>query len=49
MYQILDGDRANVQLKGMKKGYVYEIAYTAVDYRGQIVAKKLYVKLVDKK
>lgn len=49
MYQILDGDRANVQLKGMKKDYVYEIAYTAVDYRGQIVAKKLYVKLVDKK
>ena len=49
MYQILDGDRANVQLKGMKTGYVYEIAYTAVDYRGQIVAKKLYVKLVDKK
>lgn len=49
MYQILDGDRANVQLKGMEKDYVYEIAYTAVDYRGQIVAKKLYVKLVDKK
>lgn len=49
MYQILDGDRANVQLKDMKKGYVYEIAYTAVDYRGHIVAKKLYVKLVDKK
>ena len=49
MYQILDGDRAKVQLKGMKPGFVYEIAYTAVDYRGQIVAKKLYVKLVDKK
>lgn len=49
MYQILEGDRANVQLKGMQEGYVYEIAYTAVDYSGKVVVKKLYVKLADKK
>lgn len=28
-------------------GYVYEIAYTAVDYSGKVVAKKYYVKVVD--
>ena len=40
--KILNGDVQKVNFTA-KKGYIYEIVYTAVDYSGMNVAKKFYV------
>ena len=40
--EILEGDVLEVNFTA-KKGYIYEIVYTAVDYSGMNVAKKFYV------
>lgn len=40
--KVLDGDVLTVNFSA-KKGYIYEIVYTAVDYSGMNVAKKFYV------
>ena len=40
--EILDGDTQIVDFSA-KKGYIYEVAYTSVDFAGMVVAKKFYV------
>ena len=40
--KVLDGDVLTVDFAA-KKGYIYEVAYAAVDYSGKTVAKKYYV------
>ncbi|MCD8296307.1 MAG: hypothetical protein LUC88_01910, partial [Prevotella sp.] len=47
MATILDGNTQFVTLSGLQKGYIYEIAYTAVDYSGVVVAEKYYVKVAE--
>lgn len=44
--KVQDGDWNNVQLKGAKAGYVYEIVYTAADFSGKIAVKRFYIELV---
>lgn len=40
--EIIDGD-TNVVAFSAKKGYIYEVTYTSVDYSGLVVARKYYV------
>ena len=40
--EILDGDTMVVNFSA-KKGYIYEVTYTSVDFSGMVVAKKFYV------
>ncbi len=42
--KVINGSRTGVSVS-LKKGYVYEIAYTAVDYHGYVVARKYYVSV----
>ena len=43
--KILTGDTKTVNISGLESGAVYEIAYTAVDYSGKVVAKKYYLNV----
>ena len=43
--EVRDGEEHNFTLRGVQKGYVYEVVYTAVDYSGYVVAKKFYLEL----
>jgi hypothetical protein len=40
--EVLDGDTQLVDFSA-KKGYIYEVTYTSVDFSGMVVAKKYYV------
>ena len=40
--EVLDGNTLVVDFSA-KKGYIYEVTYTSVDYSGMVVAKKFYV------
>ncbi len=40
--KVVDGTTTAINVS-LKKGYVYEFAYTAVDYNGKVVAKKCYI------
>ncbi|MBR2378885.1 MAG: hypothetical protein IKA91_05570, partial [Bacteroidaceae bacterium] len=40
--EVLDGNTLVVDFTA-KKGYIYEVTYTSVDYSGMVVAKKFYV------
>ena len=40
--KVLEGDVQKVNFTA-KKGYIYEIVYTAVDFHGKVAAKKYYV------
>ncbi|MCD8203018.1 MAG: hypothetical protein LUD48_05215 [Prevotella sp.] len=42
---VLDGNTRQVTLSGLQSGYIYEIAFTAVDYDGKVVADKYYVRV----
>ncbi len=42
---VLDGNTRNITISGLQSGYIYEIAYTAVDYDGKVVANKYYVRV----
>lgn len=41
--EVFDGTKMGVVFKPAAKGLVYEIAYTAVDYQGQVACQKFYV------
>lgn len=43
MNTVLDGTVRELKLTGMKYGYVYEIAYSALDFHGKIATRKYYV------
>ncbi len=40
---VLDGNVRRIALSGMKAGYVYEIAYSGLDFHGNIATRKYYV------
>ena len=39
----LNGDAHIVKTTGLKTGYIYEVAYSALDYHGKIAARKYYI------
>ena len=44
LLKVFDGaGKTNVNINGLKAGYIYEIAYLAVDFHGVIAARKYYV------
>ncbi len=45
--KVIDGDTRKVTISGLKAGYIYEIAFTAVDYSGKVAAQKCYVRIAD--
>lgn len=44
MNKVVFGTTRHVTLGTLKKDYVYEIAYSAVDYMGKVVVRKFYVR-----
>ena len=42
---VLSGDTRRVYATGLKSGYVYEIAYSALDFHGKVAARKYYIKI----
>lgn len=44
MKTVIYGTKRHVTLGTLKSGYVYEIAYSAVDYMGKVVVRKFYVR-----
>ena len=40
---VLDGNVRQIALNGLKSGYVYEIAYSGLDFHGNIATRKYYV------
>lgn len=45
MNAVIDGSEKLVDASGLQAGYVYEIAYSALDFHGKISVKKFYVTL----
>lgn len=43
MNKVIDGSQVRVSANGFEKGYVYEVTYTALDYKGQQVRNTFYV------
>ncbi|MCH5168938.1 MAG: hypothetical protein J1F27_04795, partial [Prevotellaceae bacterium] len=41
--KVLDGNVRQINLQGLKSGYVYEIAYSGLDFHGNIATRKYYV------
>ncbi len=41
----LDGQTHKVNMTGLKSGYIYEVAYSALDYNGKTVARKYYISV----
>lgn len=42
---VLSGEKRRVYATELKSGYVYEIAYSALDFHGKIAARKYYIKI----
>ncbi|MBR1499502.1 MAG: hypothetical protein IJ615_07760 [Bacteroidaceae bacterium] len=42
---VLDGNIRQIALSGLKSGYVYEIAYSGLDFHGNIATRKYYVSV----
>jgi uncharacterized coiled-coil protein SlyX len=42
--RVIEGSNKSFDVTGLKKGYVYEVTYSAIDYSGHIAARKHYVK-----
>ena len=42
---VLDGNIRQIALSDLKKGYVYEIAYSGLDFHGNIATRKYYVSV----
>ena len=40
---VLNGDDRSIRIVGLEAGYTYTIAYSALDYAGQISTKRYYV------
>jgi methyl-accepting chemotaxis protein len=43
MNVVLDGNERVIELNGLASGYVYEIAFSALDFQGKIATRKYYV------
>lgn len=42
---VLSGELRRASASGMKSGYVYEFAYSALDFHGKIATRKYYIKV----
>jgi methyl-accepting chemotaxis protein len=45
MNKVVSGDLRSAQVSGLESGYVYEVAYTALDFYGNVSTKKYYIKV----
>ena len=45
MNQVINGDDREVVVNGLVPGYVYEIAYSALDFHGNIATRKYYISV----
>lgn len=43
MNVVLDGNEREIELNGLQSGYVYELAFSALDFQGKIATRKYYV------
>lgn len=43
MNAVLDGDDHKIEVGNLKSGFTYEIAYSVLDFKGQIATRKYYV------
>lgn len=43
--EVLPGDIMRINATGLKSGYVYEIAYSGLDFHGKIATRKFYIKI----
>ena len=42
---ILSGEKRRAYATELKSGYIYEVAYSALDFHGKIAARKYYIKI----
>ena len=40
---VLNGTERQIQMSGLQSGYVYEVAYSALDFHGKIATRKYYI------
>lgn len=45
MNKVIDGKQIRLSANGFQKGYIYEVAYSALDYTGKQVTHKYYVRV----
>ncbi|MCR5434669.1 MAG: hypothetical protein K6F20_09790 [Bacteroidaceae bacterium] len=45
--KVLDGNDRFIRINGLEKGYTYTIAYSAMDYTGQIATHRCYVTVTE--
>jgi len=45
MNKVLEGSQIEIKASGFQKDYVYEVAYSALDYTGKQVTQKYYVRV----
>lgn len=43
--KVLDGTVRQVRMSGLEKGYVYEVAYSALDFEGKMATRKYYITI----
>ena len=43
--KVLDGTVRQVKMSGLEKGYVYEVAYSALDFEGKMATRKYYITI----
>ena len=43
--KVFDGNKRKVNVSGLKTGYVYEIAYSALDFDGNMSTHRYYIKI----
>lgn len=45
MNEVIDGNIRNIQVSGLKSGLTYEVAYSALDFHGNISTQKYYIAI----
>ena len=45
MNTVIDGTQRMIEVSGMESGYIYEIAYSALDFRGNISTRRGYIQI----
>lgn len=45
MNKVLDGTVQQIQMSNLQKGYIYEVAYSALDFHGKMATRKYYISV----
>ncbi len=45
MNKVIDGTQRMIEVNGMVSGYTYEVAYSVLDFEGNISTRKTYIKI----